>query len=289
MLDRSTLKAYYYLTKPGIIYGNLLSTLAGFFLASKGDIDFWLLVAVALGTGFGIASACVFNNYIDRDIDKRMERTKKRALASGAISGTAALVYGTVLGALSFATLALFTNWLVVVAGLVGGLFYLVFYGIAKRMSSFGTIVGSIPGAIPPVAGYLAVTNEFDTGALLLFLIMAVWQMPHFYAISIFRLKDYTAAGLPVMAVKHGVKATKLYIMAYIVAYMAVVPLLTLLGYTGYAYLTVMGAIALYWFWKGIQGFGSSDGVAWARKMFGVSLLVLLTFSFMLSVDAWIP
>lgn len=283
------LKAYYYLTKPGIIYGNLMVTVAGFLLASKGDINPLLLLAVASGTALGIASGCVFNNYIDRDIDKRMERTKNRALATGAVSGRDALIFATVLGIASFLVLALFTNILVVTAGAIGVLFYVVIYAFAKRKSSLGTVVGSIPGAIPPVAGYLAASNQFDLGALLLFIIMAVWQMPHFFAISIFRMKDYAAAGLPVMSVKRGVKATKIYIMIYILAYMAVMPLMTLLGYTGYTYLAVMGLAGLVWFWKGVQGFGASNSTGWARKMFGFSLIVLTTFAFMLSVDAWLP
>lgn len=283
------IKTYYRLTKPGIIYGNLLTTLAGFFLASRGDVDFWLLVAAASGTGLVMASGCVFNNYIDRGIDAKMRRTQKRATVTGDISGRNALIFGAVLGALGFAVLALFTNTLVVMSGLIAIFFYVVLYGIAKRASSLGTVVGSVPGALPPVAGYLAVSNSLDTGALVIFLIMAIWQMPHFYAISIFRLKDYAAAGLPVLSVKRGVKTTKLYIMLYIAAYIAVIPLLTILGYTGYAYLAVMGGIGVFWFWKGVSGFAATDSTAWARKMFGVSLIVLLTFSFILSVDVWLP
>ena|SRR5688572_19698238 len=286
---KQVLKTYYRLTKPGIIYGNLLTTLAGFFLASKGDINFGLFAAVAVGTGLGMASGCVFNNYIDRGIDKKMERTKKRALVSGAISGRAALIYASVLGLASFTILTLFTNALVVAAGIIAVFFYVVLYGIAKRKSTLGTVVGSVPGALPPVAGYLAVTGNVDLGAWLVFLIMVVWQMPHFYAISIFRLKDYTAAGLPVLSVKRGVKTTKIYMMLYIAAYIAVVPLLTILGYTGYTYFVVMGGVGLFWLWKGLDGFYTADSTAWARKMFGVSLIVLMAFSLMLSVDVWLP
>lgn len=283
------LKTYYHLTKPGIIYGNLMTTVAGFLFASRGDINPGLLLAAGVGTALGMASGCVFNNYIDRGIDAKMKRTEKRAIPSGAISGRAALIYASVLGILSFTILALFTNKLVVVAGLIAVFFYVVLYGIAKRKSSWGTVVGSVPGALPPVAGYLAVTNNLDGGALLLFLVMVVWQMPHFYSISIFRMKDYAAAQLPVLSVKKGVKTTKLYIMLYIVAYLLVAPLLTLLSYTGFTYMLVMGVVGLAWFWKGVQDYTAVDSTAWARKMFGFSLLVLLTWSFMLSVDVWLP
>ena len=283
------LKAYYHLTKPGIIYGNLLTTLGGFFLASKGHINVWLLLAVTSGTALGIASACVFNNYIDRGIDKKMERTRKRALASGAISGTNALIYGVALGTVGFTILTLFTNLLVVTTGLIGVVFYLIFYGLAKRTTSLSTIVGSIPGATPPVAGYLAVTNHLDSGALLLFLIMAIWQMPHFYSIAIFRLKDYAAAGLPVLPVKKGVRIAKLYIVSYIAVYLAVVPWLTILGYTGYSYLVVMSILGSIWLVKALTGFRMADHARWARRLFGFSLIVLLAFSVMISAEMVLP
>lgn len=283
------LKTYYHLTKPGIIYGNLLTTLAGFFLASKGDIDLWLLLAVGSGTALGMASGCVFNNYIDRGIDKKMKRTSRRALVSGEISGRNALIFGAVLGLLSFIILSLFTNALVVAAGIIAVFFYVVLYGIAKRKSTLGTVVGSVPGALPPVAGYLAVTGSVDLGALLVFLIMVLWQMPHFFSIAIFRFKDYAAAGIPVLPVKKGMKTTKIYILLYIIAYILAVPLLTVFGYTGYVYFIVMTILALVWLWKGLKGFGVDNDTAWARKMFGFSLIVLLSFSLTLSVDVWLP
>ncbi len=286
---KNTLKSYYRLTKPGIIYGNLLAAIGGFLLASKGDIDPLLFLAAIIGTALVIASGCVFNNYIDQGIDKKMARTQKRGLVSGQISGRSALLYATVLGILGFSTLALFTNALTVATGAVGIFFYVVVYGLAKRSTPLSTLVGSIPGATPPVAGYLAVTNNLDGGAILLFLIMAIWQLPHFYAISIFRLKDYAAASLPVIAVKKGARATKVRIMAYIGLYLATVPSLAFLGYTGYTYLIVMGIVSLLWFWKGIANFTDSNDAAWARKMFGFSLIVLLSFSLMISVDYWLP
>lgn len=283
------LKTYYRLTKPGIIYGNLIVTAGGFLLASRGHIDLLLFLAVMSGTALVIASGCVFNNYIDRDIDKKMARTQKRALVTGAVSGRSAILYASTLAVFGFVILVMGTNILALAMGAIGLFFYVIVYGITKRMSTLGTVVGSVPGATPPVAGYLAVTNEFDAGALLLFLIMAVWQMPHFYAIAIFRLKDYAAAGIPVLSVKKGIKLTKTYIMLYIAAYLGVVPLLTFLGYTGYTFLVVMGAVSVMWFWKGVGGFNARDDAAWARKMFGFSLIVLLSFACTLSVDVWLP
>ncbi len=120
------LKTYYNLTKPGIIYGNLLTATGGFLLASKGHINFWLLMATLAGISLVIASACVINNYIDRDIDKLMARTKKRALASGEIINRNALVYAAVLGALGFFILLKHTNNLTAIIGLIGYIDYII-------------------------------------------------------------------------------------------------------------------------------------------------------------------
>lgn len=282
-------KEYYELTKPGIVYGNALTVIAGFLLASKGHVNFWLLLATVVGISLVIASACVFNNYIDRDIDKKMSRTKKRALASGLISGSAALVYGTILGVVGFGILALYTNALTVWIGLFATAMYVVVYGIAKRRSPSGTVVGSVSGALPPVIGYVAVTNTLDLGALLLFLILTVWQMPHFYAIAIYRHKEYAAAGIPVLPVKKGMRATKRQIIAYIIGFIIAAMLLNIFHYTGIMYAVVMLALGGVWLVKGLKGLHHNDDVAWAREMFFFSLIVLTVFCILLSVDVFLP
>jgi protoheme IX farnesyltransferase len=283
------LSGYYKLAKPGIIYGNLLSMAAGFFLASQRDIDLGLLLAVGAGTALVIGSGCAFNNYLDRDIDAKMERTKKRALPAKQISGKNALIYASVLAVLGFLILGFFTNALAFLTGVVGLVFYVVVYGIAKRRTPWGTVVGSIPGATPPVAGYLAVTGVFDEAALLLFLILVVWQMPHFYAIAIFRLQDYKAAGIPVLPAVRSALTVKKRILAYVVAFILSAPLLTLLGFTGFIYALGVSLLGLAWLWKGINTFGMADNAKWARGMFGFSLLVLLGFSALLSFDVLLP
>lgn len=286
---KEIIKRYYKLAKPGIIYGNLLSAIAGFVLASQRNFDAGLFLATLIGTALVIGSGCVFNNYIDRDIDSKMIRTKKRALPAGQIPLANALAYGSTLGLLGFLTLWHYTNLLTVIIGFVGIFFYVVVYGIAKRRTPWGTMIGSIPGATPTAAGYTAVTGTFDEAAILLFLILAIWQMPHFYAIAIFRLKDYRAAGLPVLAAVRGTKTTKLRIMGYIAAFTLVVPLLTVLGYTGYTYALIMAILGIAWFWKGLRSLGTNDDAAWARKMFGFSLIVLLSFPVAVAVDIFLP
>ena len=237
------IKTYYNLTKPGIIYGNLVNLLSGFLLACALTKSFSLssMIAVMAGTALVIASGCVINNYIDRGIDKHMKRTKKRALVLGEISGRQALVYAAVLGALGFTVLALWTNAPTVVVGIIGFIDYVVAYGFWKRRSPAGTLVGSISGATPPLAGYLALTGQFDAAALIVFLIFAAWQMPHFYAISLYRSEEYKAAGIPVLPLKKGRQYTKAAIIAYTIVFTVCCIALSIWGYTGVTFAIAMG------------------------------------------------
>jgi protoheme IX farnesyltransferase len=286
---QNVFRTYYSLVKPGIIRGNLITATAGFLLASKTDIDARLLLATLAGTALIIASGCVFNNYMDRSIDKKMARTKKRALVQGIISGRNAIAYAIVLGVLGLSVLAVLVNVLTAVIGLLGLFFYVIVYGYWKRRSTLGTVVGSISGAVPPVAGYTAVTSQLDAAALILFLILVCWQMPHFYSIAIYRRKDYATAGLPVLPVKKGMHLTKIYILLYIAGFTAVASLLTVFGFTGYVYLTMAIALGLAWFWKGLAGFKVTDDVHWARGMFFFSLLVITVLSATISAEALLP
>ncbi len=295
-LSSSVIKNYYNLAKPGIIYGNAITTIAGFLLASKGlpvnanmalrpgYFNFELFLATLLGISLIIGSACVFNNYIDRNIDGKMERTKKRVLVIKAIPVKNVFTYGTILGIIGFLTLFIYTNLLTVFLALIGFFFYVVMYSIWKRKSIYGTIVGSISGAIPPVVGYCAVSNKFDIGAIIFFLILVLWQMPHFYAIAIFRIKDYAAAGIPVLPVKKGILITKIHMLFYIVAFTIIAMMLTFFGYEGYVYLVIVILLGLGWFMFGVQGFNIADDSKWARKMFGISLLVITMLSVVVSI-----
>jgi heme o synthase len=196
------MKKYYWLVKPGIIYGNALTAMAGFLLADRGRFDVVLFLAMLAGICLVMASGCVFNNVWDRQADSKMERTKNRALVTGEISTTNALAYGTVLGLIGFGLLYFYTNALTTLIAAIGFAFYVLVYTPLKHRTVYGTLLGAVAGAVPPVVGYCAVTNELDIGAWLLFLILVVWQMPHFYAIGINRFDDYKAAGIPICQCK---------------------------------------------------------------------------------------
>ncbi|HEY2004196.1 MAG TPA: heme o synthase [Candidatus Saccharimonadia bacterium] len=281
----SVLKTYYRLTKPGIVYGNAVPAAGAFLLASRGHPNLSLFAAMLVGLCLVIASACVFNNYLDRHIDARMARTQKRPLPLGAISIRNALIYGSVLGIAGFAILAVFTTWLAFLSALAGHVLYVAAYGYAKRRTPLGTEVGAIAGAAPPVVGYTAVTGHFDTAALLLFLILAFWQMPHFYAIAIYRLKDYKAAGLPVLPAVKSLRTTKIRLVLYMFAFVYASVALTTFRYTGFVYLLIVAIVDAIWLNLAFQGFKAPDDHKWARSLFRFSLIVLTTLSVMMSID----
>lgn len=279
------IKTYYMLTKPGIILGNAITTAAGFALASKGHINYWLFLATLVGLSFVIASAGVFNNYIDRAMDAKMSRTKDRALAKGLISSRHAIFFATFLGLIGITTLNVFTNFLTVCVALSGFFIYLVLYAFWKYRSFYGTLIGSLSGAVPPVVGYCAVSNRFDIGAILLFMILVLWQMPHFFAIAMYRFEDYKAASIPVLPLKKGMHTTKIHMLFYIVAFTLTALMLTMSGYTGNVYFAVACLLGVAWLGLCLNGFKIKNETRWARAMFRFSLVVIMVLSVTMTID----
>lgn len=266
---------YYLLTKPGIILGNLITVAAGVMLASEGSFRLILFLASLLGLGCVIASACVFNNIIDRKIDQKMKRTQNRPMARGLISNRNAFLFGCLLCLLGNFFLFKYTNLLSLCIADFGFLVYVALYSPWKSRTIYGTAIGSVAGAVCPVVGYCAVSNRIDSGALILFAIMVLWQMPHFFSIALYRLDDYTAAAIPVLPVKKGIPRTKIQMLLYIIAFMGATCLLTFYGYTGYIYLTIAALLSVTWLLLCLQGFRSTNDQLWARKMFRHSLVVI--------------
>lgn len=286
------LKSYYSLTKPGVLYGNVITGVAGFLLAAGYFHTFPVVtfLATIIGMTLVIASACALNNVLDRDIDRLMERTRTRAVAHGDIPAKNAAVFSAALGVTGMVMLLLWTNWYVVGTGVFGYVVYVWLYGaFSKRRSIHGTLVGSISGATPILAGYVAVADRFDAASLLVFLALFFWQFPEFYSIAIYRRKEYAAAGVPIMSVVKGVPITTLQIVAYTLLYVASSLLLTLLGYTGWIYFVTMLALGVYWLRLANEGFVAADRDTWARRNFHFSLLVLLAYSAAISVGALLP
>lgn len=273
---------YYLLMKPGILLGNLLTVVAGFLLASESGFDIKLFLATIIGLTGIMASACVLNNYIDRALDKKMERTKNRPLVLGLVSPNTALFLATILGVFGGFVLFAFTNFLTLMVAAIGFFVYVVPYSLWKCHTVYGTAIGSIAGAVPPVVGYCAVSNRFDTAAFLLFLMMVLWQMPHFYAIAMAHMDDYRNAKIPVLPLIKGEWITKLHMTLYIVCFIFVASLLTLFQYTGYAYLAVAITGGLIWLGLCLQGFISKNNQRWGKHMFQVSLVIIVSLCFVI-------
>jgi heme o synthase len=279
------IKNYLALTKPGIIFGNAITAAGGFALAAQGRFDALLFLAMLVGLSLVIASACVCNNFIDRALDRKMARTKKRPLAQGTISVQNALLFALGLGVLGTSLLALGTNLLTALIALFGFIVYVFFYSISKLHTTHATLIGSIAGGVPPVVGYCAISHHLDTAALILFTIVALWQMPHFFAIALYRLDDYAAAKVPVLPLKRGIRAAKIQMLFYVVAFIGATLMLTFLGYTGTLFLAVMGLLSLGWLLLSIQGFKSLNDRAWARTMFRFSLVIITALCAIIPFD----
>lgn len=283
-------KHFIQITKPGIIFGNVLSVAGGFFLASKGHVDLALFLAAAIGTSLVVASGCVFNNCIDRDIDLKMERTRNRVLVQGLVSVKLALIYASLLGIAGVTLLYRVANPLAALFAVIGFVIYVGLYSLyLKRKSVHGTLVGSLSGAMPPVIGYCAVSNSFDMAALTLLVMFSLWQMPHSYAIAIFRFNDYRAASIPVLPVERGIQVAKRHILYYILAFLVATLMLTLGGYAGMSYMAVAAAMGMYWLYMAWTGNKAADDRVWARKLFVFSIFTITALSVMMSLDFKVP
>jgi protoheme IX farnesyltransferase len=195
------IKEYYELAKPGIVYGNSLVAGAAFIFGSGATIDWQQFFFMIVGLAFVVASACVFNNYYDRNLDAKMERTKHRALAAGNIRGITALLFAGALGLVGFFLLHN-TNNLAVLSALLGFVVYVFLYTPLKPRSGLALFVGAVAGATPPVVGYTAAANSVDLIAVLLFAFLFLWQIPHFLAIARYRYDEYAAGGVPLLVSK---------------------------------------------------------------------------------------
>lgn len=280
-------KTFLELTKPGIIFGNLFTAIAGFFLASNATaIDYSILVKSIIGVSLIIACGCVINNCYDQDIDCLMERTQRRPLPQKLLSTQTALFFALILLILGCICLY-YVNLIALVIALVGLFFYSIIYTMLfKRKTIYGTLIGSISGATPPVIGYVAASGRLDLGALLLFLILTAWQMPHSYAIGIFRFNDYKNAKIPLLPIVKGISATKWHMLFWIILFAIFNVMLTLSGYIGYGYLVVAMLLSLIWLYIAFKGFDpSNNDISWAKKMFFFSIIAITLLSITIIID----
>jgi protoheme IX farnesyltransferase len=229
---------YLELTKPRVVALIVLTAVIGTLLAAPGLPPLDALVFGNLGIALAAASAAAINHVLDRRIDVRMARTRKRPLPSGHLAPAQALGFALLLGLASMVILVAFVNVLTAALTFASLIVYAVVYTVwLKRATPQNIVIGGAAGAAPPVLGWIAVTNHIDPQALLLFLIIFAWTPPHFWALAIARRHDYARADIPMLPVTHGVEFTRLHVLLYTVLLCVVTMLPYMTGMSGLIYL----------------------------------------------------
>ncbi|PIC71693.1 MULTISPECIES: heme o synthase [unclassified Sporosarcina] len=267
-------KDFLALIKIGIVNSNLITTFTGLFLAFQftgksflHNLD--LLVFAILGTGLIIASSGAMNNLIDRDIDPVMSRTKSRPTVTGRFKAPAVMTLAVTFllaGEVLLFSASPMAGWL----GILGVFAYVVLYSMwSKRKHVSNTVVGSLSGAIPPLIGWAAVDPTLPMGAWALFLIMFIWQPPHFYALAMRRTEEYRAANIPMLPVVKGFERTKKSMLMWV---LLLFPLPFLLPQLGTGFIVFATLLNVGWLYLSIKGFKAKEDLKWATGMFVYSL-----------------
>jgi protoheme IX farnesyltransferase len=254
---RQTIGAYIALTKPRIVELLLVTTFPAMVVAADGIPDLWLAFATLLGGSLAAGGANTINCYVDRDIDAIMRRTQKRPLPSGAIPPQRALAFGIVLTVVSFVFLTTTVNLLTACLALSANLFYVFVYTLwLKRSTVENIVIGGAAGAIPPLCGWAAVTNDLSAAPLIMFAIVFLWTPPHFWALAIGYSNDYAAAQVPMLPVTHGAVEARRRSLVYAAVTVAVSLSLYLTGDVGVLYLVsaaLLGFVFVWMAWRQIK------------------------------------
>lgn len=272
----SKLADYYELTKPRMNFLIVITTTVGFYMAAGADTPWLRLVHTAIGTLLTASCAAIANQFIERGYDALMPRTKNRPLPAGRLSLLEALLFGLVCGVLGVVYLYLFVNPLTAFLGALTVVLYVFVYTPLKRISSLNTVVGAIPGAIPPVMGFTAARNGISPEALALFGILFLWQMPHFLAIAILYKDDYRRGGFKMLPVidNEQLSITSRQIVIYSLALLPMTLTPTLLHMAGPVYFAAALFLGLGFFAFALTAAATRTRVD-ARKLFFASIIYL--------------
>ncbi|HEX6590620.1 MAG TPA: heme o synthase [Moraxellaceae bacterium] len=282
-------RAYWELTKPGVVALLMVTAVIGMFLATPGMVPLRVLILGSLGLALSMMASAVVNQVMDQRIDAIMARTQKRPLVEGRVNTRAALFFAAVLCVLSLLILDVYINRLTAVLTFFGIVGYAFIYTLwLKRATPQNIVIGGLAGAIPPLLGWTAVTGEVHPHALLLVLIIFAWTPPHFWALAIHRREEYAKADIPMLPVTHGLEFTKTSVLLYTVILLltAVLPYLT--GMSSLIYLlgsSVLGAIFLLYALR----LKFQDDPKVPMKTFGYSITYLFLLFLLLLVDHYFP
>ncbi|KZZ82985.1 heme o synthase [Bacillus sp. SJS] len=270
----SAWKDFLALIKIGIVNSNMITAFAGLWLAFYFSGQSFLasldtVVFALVGSALVMAGSCAVNNYYDRDIDPIMERTKNRPTVTGKYEPNQALWIGIFLIVLGMAAL-LMTTMMAAFIGAIGVFSYVFLYTMwSKRRYTINTVIGSIPGAVPPLIGWTAVDPHITVQAMVLFMIMFIWQPPHFLALAMKRVEEYRAANIPMLPVVRGFAMTKIQMMVWVAC---LLPLPFYLYDLGIGFLILATVLNVGWIALALSGFKIKDDLVWAKWMFIYSL-----------------
>lgn len=250
-INADSLKSFLALTKPRVCSLIVFTAIIGMFLATPGMVPWDILIIGSIGIGFVSGAAAAFNCLIEEKIDALMARTRGRPLPLGQVSQVETIIFSTVLGGLGLALLFFFINpltmWLTLITFFAYAVIYTVFLKPATPMN---IVIGGASGAMPPVLGWAAVTNQVNPEALILFLIIFCWTPPHFWALALYRRKEYEKVGMPMLPVTHGEKYTRLQIVLYTIILIIVTMMPFSVGMAGLIYIgfaTILNAYFLFY------------------------------------------
>jgi protoheme IX farnesyltransferase len=280
----TTIQDYVTLTKPGIQTLLLIAMLGAMLVAATGAPPLGLVVAMLVGGSLVSGGANALNCYIDRDIDAKMSRTRRRATATGRISPAAALTFGLTISTLGVLVIGFASNWFAAGLAVVGNLYYVLVYTLwLKRTTPHNIVVGGAAGAVPPLVGWAAVTGTVSAPAWILFAIIFYWTPPHFWSLALLKQGEYGRVNVPMLPVVAGEEATRRQIFLYTVLLAAVSLLLVPFG-MGWIYLIgvlALNAMFLWYAWLLL----TDPSKARARQTFFYSLWYLALFYVVLVID----
>jgi protoheme IX farnesyltransferase len=283
-----TLQYIFLLAKPRLSSLVLFTTAGGLWLA-PGHISIWKAFLAMTMTTLVVASAQTFNSYLERDLDAVMKRTRMRPLPQGRISPRLALVVAILEGAVALPVLAWGVNPLAGALAALAVVSYVAVYTPMKRRSATAVVVGALPGAIPPLLGWAAVTGQMNPGGLALFAVLFFWQLPHFLAIALYLREDYARAGIRVMPIALGDRATHLWIVLTTAMLVPSTLVLTPLHVAGRAYFAVAlvsGLALFFWSLTGLELPAKTSSAQWARRLFLGTIAYLTLLFVTLGLDA---
>ncbi len=281
---RQRFKDFFALSKPLIVGLLLITTYGGLVIGMHAWPPFSLTMWTLLGGSLAAGGSSALNQYIDRELDKNMQRTAKRPLADGQLTDAEGLAFGLALSLMSYYVLACFVNGLAALLSLAGIIYYVILYSLwLKKATVQNIVIGGGAGAIPPMVGYAAATGHLGWVAWILFAIIFMWTPPHFWALAIVRMKDYERAGVPMMPVVRGELETRRHILMYTIELVIVTLLLPILDLAGNIYLIsslILGGALIYAAWAVWKEGGNK--VAWRMYRWSSTYLVFIFLAIMI-------